>query len=129
VDGRHAFVVWHPAGQAAQTNGAPALQDLATNSAPVSANFTYGFPPLSLTLFTLAPGPCTLSVLQVQPANVQLQLAGQPGTPYVIQSSTNLSSSVWVPVSTNRLSGSTLTISLPVAGGTPLQYYRAVWQP
>ena len=118
-----------PQDQATQTNGSPALQDIATNYTAVSSSFSYLFPPLSLTLFTFAPGPARLAVVQAQPTSVQLQLQGQPGTPYVIQSSTNLTPGAWVPVSTNRLSGSTMTFSLPASPGTPMQYYRAVWQP
>ena len=95
----------------------------------MSTNFSYSFPPLSLTLFTFAPGASRLSVAQVQPTSVQLLLQGQAGTPYVIQSSTNVLSGAWVPVSTNRLSGGALTVTLPVSPGTPQQYYRAVWQP
>ena len=118
-----------PQDQATQTNGSPALQDIATNYAAVSSSFSYLFPPLSLTLFTFAPGPARLAVVQAQPTSVQLQLQGQPGTPYVIQSSTNLTPGAWIPVSTNRLAGSTMTFSLPTSPGTPMQYYRAVWQP
>jgi hypothetical protein len=117
-----------PQDQAAQTNGPAASQDIATNSSAASSNFSYVFPPLSLTLFTFYPGPSTLSVLQVQPTQVQLQLQGQSGT-YVIQSSTNLSSKTWNPVSTNALAGTSATINIPVAPGAPVQFYRAAWQP
>ena len=118
-----------PQDLATQTNASPALQDIATNSAAVSSNFTYVFPPLSLSLFSFAPGPAKLSVEQVQPTSVQLQLQGQSGTPYVIQSSSDLSTKAWMPISTNKLTGSTILVNLPVASGTPHQYYRAVWQP
>jgi hypothetical protein len=119
-----------PQDQAAENNESSALQDIATtNFAAASTNFTYAFPPLSLTLFTFAPALAELSVLQVQPTQVQLQLQGQAGTPYVVQSSTNLNSSTWTPVATNTLSGGTATINIPVSAGTPEQFYRAVWQP
>ena len=52
---------------------------------------------------------------------------GQPGTPYVIQSSPDLTT--WTSVSTNTLVGSTLNITNPVSAGIPHQFYRAVWQP
>jgi hypothetical protein len=68
-------------------------------------------------------------VLQVQPTNVQLQLQGQAGAPYVIQSSTNLNSRNWTAVSTNRLAGSTLVVNILISASVPAQYYRAVWQP
>jgi hypothetical protein len=118
-----------PQDLAAQTNGIASLQDISTNSVAVSTNFSFVFPPLSLTLFTFAPGPAQVSVLQVQPTAVQLQLQGQSGTPYVIQSSSDLSTRTWTPISTNKLVGSTMNINLPLAGDTPRQYYRAVWQP
>lgn len=117
-----------PQDQAAQNSGPLAAQDLATNSlSGVAANFSYTFPPLSLTLFTFAPGPAALAVSAVQPGQVQLQLQGQPGTPYVIQSSPDLSA--WTPVSTNRLFGSSLNIPVSVAPTASAQFFRAVWQP
>jgi hypothetical protein len=112
-----------------QTNGSPALQDIATNFTAAASIFTNVFPPLSLTLFTFAPGPATLSVLHVQPTNVQLQLQGQAGAPYVIQSSTNLNFRSWTAVSTDRLVGNTLAVNIPISASVPAQYYRAVWQP
>ena len=117
-----------PQDQAAENNAGASLQDISTtNFLTASANFTYTFPPLSLTLFTLAPGSSTLSVLSVQPGQVQFLLKGQPGTPYIIQSSPDLTT--WTPVSTNKLGGSTLNITLPVTMGSPYQFYRAFWQP
>jgi hypothetical protein len=119
-----------PQDQAAQNNESASLQDIATtNYSAAGTNFTYVFPPLSLTLFTFAPGPLKLSVLHVQPAQVQLQLQGQPGTPYVVQSSTNLNSEAWTPVATNTLSGSTATINISVSPSASERFYRAVWQP
>jgi hypothetical protein len=119
-----------PQDQAAENNEGSSLQDIATtNYSAAGTNFTYAFPPLSLTLFTFAPGPSMLSVLHVQPTQVQLQLQGQSGTQYVVQSSTNLNSTTWTPVATNTLSGSTATIDIPVSASTAEQFYRAVWQP
>jgi hypothetical protein len=115
--------------QAMQTNGSPALRDIATNFTTAASIFTNAFPPLSLTLFTFAPGPATLSVLHVQPTNVQLQLQGQAGAPYVIQSSTDLNSRTWTAVSTDRLVGNTLVVNIPTSASVPAQYYRAIWQP
>jgi hypothetical protein len=118
-----------PQDQAAETNGPAALQDIATASfAAASANFTYTFPPLSMTLFTFPPEPSTLSSLSVQSEQVKFLLQGQPGAPYVIQSTTNLTGR-WTPVSTNTLSGSASNISIPISTSLPEQFYRAVWQP
>jgi hypothetical protein len=104
------------------------LQDIATTNFPAAGtNFTYSFPPLSLTLFTFAPGPSVLSALSPQPGQVVLQLQGQSGAPYVIQSSPDLLT--WTPVSTNTLVGSTLNITNLISPDSPQQFWRAVWQP
>ncbi len=118
-----------PQDQAAENNAAASLQDIATTNFPTAGtNFTYVFPPLSLTLFTFAPGPSALSVLSVQTGQVELLLRGQPSTPYVIQSTPDLMTA-WTSVSTNTLVGSTLSITVPVSISSPRQFYRAVWQP
>jgi hypothetical protein len=117
-----------PQDQAAENNAPALLQDITTTNFPVaSTNFSYLFPPLSLTLFTLAPARSALSVLGVPPGQVELLLQGQSGTPYVIQSSADLTA--WNPVSTNRLVGNTLRVTLPVSPGSRHQFYRALWQP
>jgi hypothetical protein len=118
-----------PQDQAAENNESSSLQDIATtNFATAGTNFTYTFPPLSLTLFTFQPGASMLSVLGVQSGQVELLLRGQPGTPYVIQSTPNLTTA-WTPVSTPTLVGSTTNITIPISAGVPQQFYRAVWQP
>jgi hypothetical protein len=114
---------------AAETNGPAVLQNIATNSATVASTFNYNFPPLSLTLFTFSPGPSALSVLTVQPTSVQLQLQGQSGAPYVIQSATNLPGGIWTSIATNVLNGATTNITVSVAPGASKQFYRSVWQP
>ena len=117
-----------PQDQAAQANGAAALQDLATNSfSSAAANFNYTFAPLSLTLFTFAPGSATLAVQAVQSGQVQLLLQGQPGTPYIIQSSPDLLN--WNSVATNILTGGSASVSVPVPTGAATQFFRAMWQP
>jgi hypothetical protein len=112
--------------QATENNGPAASQDLATNTSSATANFNYTFPPLSLTLFTFAPGPASLSVQQVQSSQIQMLLQGQSGAPYIIQSSPDLSH--WTSISTNTLSGSTTSVSLPISSGQSTQFFRAVWQ-
>ena len=117
-----------PQDQATENNDADSSQDLATTNYPAAgADFVYSFPPLSLTLFTFAPGPSSLSLSGVQPGQIELLLQGQPGTPYVIQSSPDLS--VWTAVSTNTLIGSSLSITNLVSPNFPSQFYRAVWLP
>ncbi len=117
-----------PQDQAAETNGPAAAQDLAGGSYPAAAaNFSYTFAPLSLTLFTFAPGAATVAVQAVQPGQVQLLLQGQSGTPYVIQSSPDLLN--WNPVATNTLTGSSTSVPVPVPAGATAQFFRAVWLP
>ena len=108
-------------------NPAPGAQDIATNIVPAGAVFTNSFPPYSLTLFTFAPAPAQLSALLPQPGQFVLQLHGQPGTPYIIQSSPDLFA--WTPVSTNLLVGNVLNITNTISTGTTQQFWRAVWQP
>jgi len=56
-----------------------------------------------------------------------LQLQGQAGVPYVIQRSTNLIT--WTPISTNTLLAGTLNITNTVSPSSPVQFWRAIWQP
>ena len=113
--------------EATRTNGPTADQDIATNMVVAGAVFTNSFPPYSLTLFTFAPGPAQLSASSPQPGQCVLQLRGQPGTPYIIQNSTNLF--VWTPTSTNLQVGSVLNITNVISPGNTRQFWRAVWQP
>jgi hypothetical protein len=116
-----------PQDQAVEDNEASSLQDIATTNFPsAGTNFTFSFPPLSLTLFTFEPAPATLSVVGIHPGQVEVLLHGQSGA-YVLQSSPNLTA--WAPVSTNTLVGNASSITLPVSPGSPQQFYRAVWQP
>jgi hypothetical protein len=117
-----------PQDQAAATNAVSAVQDLATNTyTGAGTNFTCVFPPLSLTLFTLAPAPAVLTASGLQAGQLQFLLQGQPGTPYILQISPDLVT--WTSISTNTLAGNAATISEPVSAALPRQFYRAVWQP
>ena len=115
--------------QATETNGAAASQDLSTNTfSSASTNFSYEFPPLTMTLFTLTPGPATLSALGVSNGNAQILLRGQAGAPYVIQGSADLIT--WSNVTTVWLTGTTSTnLSIAIAPTAPQQFYHAVWVP
>jgi hypothetical protein len=115
--------------EAARTNGPAASQDITTNSfASAGTNFTYNFPKLSLTLFTLTPTAPRLAVVApVASGQFVFQLQGQPDVRYVIQSSTNLSN--WVSTATNTLTSATLNVTNAIAPGTPQRYWRAIWQP
>ena len=120
--------------EATRTNGPAAAKDITTNNLAIAgASFGYNFPPLSMTLFTLAPTAPSLIPLPTQKPGGQantffvFQLQGQPDVRYVIQSSTDLHN--WVSVSTNTLTGTSLTVSNVLSFGTPAKYWRAVWQP
>jgi alpha-L-arabinofuranosidase len=117
-----------PQDQAVENNLSPSLQDIATtNFSGAGASFSYTFPPLSLTLFTFAPGSSTLAAAGIQSGHLTLVLQGQSGTPYITQSSPDLVT--WTPVSTNMLTGSSTNINVPYSPSTPKQFYRAVWMP
>jgi hypothetical protein len=120
-----------PQDEAARTNDPAEAQDLAmTNFPAASAGFSYSFPPLSLTLFTLAPAAPSLAISASasQPGGpLILQLQGQAGVRYTIESSTDLTA--WAPISTNTLAGSTLNLTIPVPTGTVVNFWRARWQP
>ncbi len=115
--------------EATRTNGPTASQDISSNSVPAGMVITNTFPPGSLTLFTFAPAAAQLVPGPVSGGQFVFQLQGQPGTPYVMQTSTNLSSASWISVSTNMLIGSTLNITNPLPAGAGQKFWRAVWQP
>jgi hypothetical protein len=120
-----------PNDEAARTNGPAAAQNITTNNfAGAGAALSYSFPSLSMTLFSLAP---TAPRLVAVPAALQptgqfvFQLQGQPAVRYLIQNSTNLST--WTTVSTNILTGNTLTLTNPAQTDSSLEFLRAVWHP
>jgi hypothetical protein len=116
-----------PQDDAARTNGPTAAQDIATNTFPsADAAFDYVFPPLSMTLFTLAPTPPGLVVAALAEGQLSLELQGQPGVRYVIQSSPDLWT--WTDVSTNTLTGYSLTLTNPAPSGAAMTFWRAVWR-
>jgi hypothetical protein len=116
-----------PQDDAVENNLSTNLQDIAvstfTSAAPV---FTNSFPPLSMTIFTFAPAAPSLSALPAPSGQFTFRLNGQPGTPYVLQTSSNLSN--WAAVSTNLLAGASMTFT-NAATGSAQKFWRAVWQP
>jgi hypothetical protein len=117
-----------PQDQAARANGSASAQDISTNALPgVSGTFTYTFAPLSINLLTLVPDSPRLGLTgpAVPGTGVTLQLQGQPGVPYVVQSSGDLKN--WTSVSTNTLAANTLDLAYPVSS-VP-RYWRALWRP
>lgn len=117
-----------PQDEAARTNGPVSAQDIATNTVSLAAaTFNYSFAPLSLTLFTLAPEAPQLEWVTGTQGQAVLQLQGQPGVPYVIQSSSDLAR--WNDVSTNILTGYSLDLTNAVPPGAAISLWRAVWRP
>lgn len=117
-----------PQDQAAENNESISLQDIATTNFPAAGtNFTYSFPALSLTLFTFAPAAPQLQSSSTSNGRIVLQVQGQAGVPYVMQTSTNLIN--WTSVSTNTLAGNVLNLTNTVSSGPARQFWRAVWQP
>jgi alpha-L-arabinofuranosidase len=118
-----------PQDDAARTGiGSP---DIAQTTAPVAgANFNYTFPPYSATVLRLTPAAPTLAVpasAQTVPGQFVFQLQGLAGVPYVIQMSTNLTSTNWMAISTNTPASGTLNLTNAMSSGA--QFYRAVWRP
>jgi len=92
-------------------------------------NFTYAFAPYSVTVFAFAPTPPTLTALPMVPGATQfvLRLQAQPGAPYVLQVSTNLTT--WTPSTTNTPAAPLVNLTNSVPAETPRQFWRAVWEP
>jgi len=105
----------------------PGVQDIYTNSTNASVVFTNSFPPYSMTLFTFSPAAPQLVAQPSDGTDFAFTLQGQPNTPYVVQTSADLSPGSWSPVSTNTTQPDG-TLSVTNTIGTQ-QFWRAVWQP
>ena len=115
--------------EATRTNSIiPGSQDIATNFFTVAGtNFTATFPPYSLTLITFAPAAAQLQSSVTSSGQMVLQVQGQSGIPYVIQTSPDLVN--WTPVSTNLLTDNVLSLTNSISSVSPQQFWRAVWLP
>lgn len=112
--------------EATRTNAAMALQGISSNNfAGANTNFTYSFPPGSLTLFTFAPAAVTLQSSLVPTNQFVLQYQGQSGVPYTIQASSNLAN--WNSVLTNTSTNPVSNITNMVSGMD--QFWRVIWHP
>jgi hypothetical protein len=100
-----------------------------TNLSGVSANFNYTFAPYSVTVLAFPPASPALSATALPAGAGQfvLQISGQPGVPYVLQNSSDLSA--WRSVSTNVLTGASANITNTAGAGEGGQFWRAVWLP
>ena len=86
-------------------------------------------PSQSITLYVL-PGGVAAFNLQKQPGSnppgqVNLQLNGQSGVTYIVQSSTDLIH--WTPFSTNKLVSNSMAFSISTSGGGA-KFYRGMFQ-
>ncbi len=118
-----------PQDNAAQTGiGSPDIEIARTNFPYSPTNFTCAFAPYSATVFSFAPGPPSLAMLPASQSNqFVIQIEGQPGVPYVLQTSSNLA--VWTPAAANFSSEAPLTITNAIQPGATSQFWRAIWQP
>jgi hypothetical protein len=116
-----------PNDEAARTNGPAASMDITTNSVTgIGSTFTNNCLPYSMTLLTLSPAPPSLAVLPSLPGQFVLQLQGQAGVPYVLQSSSNMAT--WLSISTNTLAGNSVNFTNAITPPAP-KFWRALWQP
>lgn len=130
------FVPWHralvrsygiPQDEAARTNGPAAALDVQLLSyTNADGAFTNAFPPYSLTLFTFVPEAARL-VPASAPGGPEFIVEGQPGVPYVLQTSTNLFN--WSPVATNAFDGDTLSLTNSADTADDHRFWRVVWEP
>jgi hypothetical protein len=111
----------------AAATGIGSLDVAQTNLNGAAASFNCAFAPYSATVLSFAPAPPQLQTLWTdRTTQFAFQLQGQPGVPYVIQTSPDLLS--WNSVSTNLAAGGTVNITNTIAYGAQ-QFWRAVWQP
>jgi alpha-N-arabinofuranosidase len=113
--------------EATRTNSIiPGAQDIGTNYLAVAGtNITTSFLPYSATLITIPPAAPGLTIESTMNGQSILQVEGQANVQYVLQSSADLLN--WTPVMTNKLSGSTWSVTN--AAAAPMQFWRAAWQP
>lgn len=121
-------VVWSygiPQDEAART-GIGSADIVQTNALAGASTCNLRFPPYSATVVVLAPEPPTIRAYPSGASGeVVIQLQGQSGVPYVLQSITN--GGTWLPVATNTLVGT--AVNYTNSASVPLQFWRAVWQP
>ncbi|MEO7299721.1 MAG: alpha-L-arabinofuranosidase [Verrucomicrobiota bacterium] len=118
-----------PQDETVRTNGTLSPNLAQTNFTAAGTNFSFTFPPYSLTVFSLSP---TAPRLKVFPdaartnGQFQFQIQGEPGGRYAVQTSSNFLN--WSAVVTNTLATNSLFWTDPAANSSP-RFYRAVWIP
>jgi len=102
--------------------------DIATNSIAAANAFAASFAPYSASVVVFPPAPAVLSAPALAASGqFVLQLSGDIGAPYVIQTSTDLAH--WDSIATNFLASSPLEITNHLTPASEVQYWRAVWRP
>jgi alpha-L-arabinofuranosidase len=117
-----------PNDEAARTNAPLALQDITASGLEIAGtNVTLSLPMLSLTLVTLTPEAPRLRIADKRAAGeIAIELNGQVGVPYVVQSSGDLAT--WTSVATNILTAPPVSIT-NLTSGVERRFWRAVWLP
>lgn len=91
---------------------------LDTNNGLVAMRVNYGTPPTS-------EAPVLTDVTYAEGA-IRFRLHGVSGTTYVVQRSATLTEGSWTDGQEITLAGTSELVELPVAGNTPVQFYRVV---
>jgi glucose/arabinose dehydrogenase len=109
------------------------------NSTDDTASFTVSAPGVSSEIMTvhavdLAASSASFSLAVISPPGknpptpAQIRLTGQPGSTYVLQGNSNLTSP-WQAISTNTLTGTSTNITDPASTTAPIRFYRARLMP
>jgi hypothetical protein len=118
-----------PQDNAAETSSGS--QDISsTNVFLAGPSFNAVLPPLSLALLTLSPQAPLVAALAFSDApgsEIVLQIQGQPGLSYVVQSSPDLAN--WTDVSTNTSVAGAMSVTNTIPSGAGREFWRAVWRP
>ena len=78
----------------------------------------------TVVVWQAAQNPPILANLAVTGGSVGFTLSGDSGQTVVVETCTNLTAPVWVPVQTNTLGGSPVNFSAPVQTPQPQRFYR-----
>ena len=117
-----------PQDSAASTNYSAGAGLVITHAALAGTNFSYTFPPYSVTVLALASQSVVrVTSLAVADDGISLALQGLPDLRYVIQTSTNLAA--WTPLATNIPSAEGFTWLDADATNAPRKFYRPAWLP
>jgi hypothetical protein len=115
------YLAFNPAGLAVGTYNCMVFVHTGDPSLSVAAL------PISFTISPDTSFTPRLQILSSSASQFVFQLQGRTNAPYVVQTSTNLTT--WISVSTNTLPDGALNITNPIPPGMPWRLWRALWQP